>query len=136
MARFGIALLLLLCLVPAVVAQRPVKGPTVIPAARHDTSPPVRDLMRGIKPVRDTGRQEALEMEEPPARHIPPAFDPVVQSSRGTAQQAQIVTSYEGITQGGRLPAVVHDGILAVWLAKLEDPHRFLEIFRLSLVLT
>ena len=104
MARIGISLLLVLCLFPAVVAQQPAKGPTVIPAARHDTSPPMRELMRGVRPVRDTGRQQALEMEEPPARHIPPAFDPVVQSSRGPAPQAQIVMSFEGITQGGAVP--------------------------------
>ena len=104
MTRIGMSLLLVLCLFPAVLAQPHVKGPIVIPAARHDTSLPMRELMRGVPPVRDTGRQQALEMEEPPARHIPPAFDPVRQSSRGTAQQAQIVMSFEGITQGGAVP--------------------------------
>src|ERR1017187_8274315 len=104
MARIVISLLLVLCFFPALVAQQPTKGPMVIAGVRHDTSPPMRELMRGIQPVRDTGRQQALEMEEPPARHVPPAFDPVVQSSRGPAQQAQIAMSFEGITQGGAVP--------------------------------
>ncbi len=104
MARIGLSLLLVLWVFPAAVAQQPIKGPMVIVGVRHDTSPPLRAMMRGIQPVRDTGRQQALEMEEPPARHVPPAFDPVVQSSRGPAQQAQIAMSFEGITQGGAVP--------------------------------
>lgn len=104
MARISVAVLLALCTLPVAVAQQPVKGPIVISGVRHDTSKPIRELMRGVKPVLDTGRQQALDMEEPPARHIPPAFDPVVQSSRGAAQQAQIGMSFDGITLGGAVP--------------------------------
>ncbi len=104
MNRGGVSLLLALCLAPIAGAQQPVKGPMVVPAARHDTSAPLREMMRGVKPVLDTGKQQHLEMEEPPARHVPPAADTVVQSSRGSAQQAQIVNSFEGITQGGADP--------------------------------
>ena len=104
MTRIAILLLSVMCMLSAVLAQQAVKGPIVIPASRHDTSRPMRDLMRGVKPVLDTGRQQALDMEEPPARHIPPAADTVVQKSRGTTQQAQIQISFEGITQGGAVP--------------------------------
>ena len=65
MFRIGISLLVMLCLIPAALAQQPVKGPVVISAVRHDTSRPLRELMRNVKPVLDTGRQQALEMEEP-----------------------------------------------------------------------
>jgi hypothetical protein len=102
MSRVAV-LLLVLSLSPVTFAQKSLR-PIVITGVRHDTSRPLREMMRGVKPVLDTGRQQALEMEEPPARHVPPAFDPVVQGSRGSAQQAQIINSFEGITLGGAVP--------------------------------
>jgi hypothetical protein len=96
-------LFLVLNLTSSVFAQQSSK-PVVITAIRHDTSRSMRDLMRGVKPVLDTGRQQALDMEEPPERHVPRAFDPVVQNAPGVPQQAQIVSSFEGITLGGAVP--------------------------------
>jgi len=104
MKRILLSVLLLVCFVSLVFAEQVLRNPRIVPETRHDVSPALRDMMRGIAPELGGGPQRVLEMEEPPVRHVPPATDTAVQSSPGNPQQAGIVLSFEGITNGGAVP--------------------------------
>ncbi len=97
MKRNLLSVLLLLCFVPALFAAQ-VLRPRVIHETRHDTSPALHDLLRGVAPGLRAGTQHEMEMEEPPFRQAAGARDTVVQSSPGGPQQAGIVLSFDGMT--------------------------------------
>lgn len=104
MNRILLSVFFLVSIVPAAFAAPAQSNPRVIPASRHDVSPALQDIMRGVPPELGPGTQQEMEMEEPPFRQIAPAFDPVVQSSPGSPQQAGIVLSFDAITNGGAVP--------------------------------
>lgn len=104
MNRTLLTLILSLCFFSSLYGAEVLRNPRMVPQARHDVSPALRDLMRGIPPELGPVTQREMEMEEPPFRQAAGAPDTVVQSSPGNPQQAGIVNSFEGITNGGAVP--------------------------------
>ena len=103
MKRIPLCAFLLFFLVPALFAAQALH-PRVIQEAKHDVSPALHDMLRGVAPELGTGAPQEMEMEEPPFRQAAGARDTVLQSSPGGPQQASIVNSFEGVTNGGAVP--------------------------------